>query len=605
MNNLTKKELLDLILYKFESKQKKIKEPKIKEENIIIKHEEPKIIKEKNKLEKAQKLKEEKERIKDEKEYAERERLRKEYGRQINAKQYQENKIEYNKLKKYIRKENETGGIDKRTKAKYLDLKRLIKEYEEKIKEPKIKEENIIIKHEKPKIKEENIIIKHEEPKIKNLILKNDVEFPKPLAHKKNIDEVEDNIEDKIKKLEKLGKENGAQVYNPHTLISSFFYIYLLQKYEKKCAIITKDVKGLVIDNNGVNSETNKEFFNYAENLGNDLLDCIKRGEKIIAFPLVLQITNKKTKEIDGHANMMIFRPFQGIIERFEPHGSATIRDDRKFNEILEFMFEEKLEPYLGDYTPEYIAPQYICPKGEKMPEDLSPLQWDKAMMRTGLQGFQSIEGSLRGEQKENKGYCMLWSLFLLELVFINPSLSTKQVIDIALKTSNYDPQYLKNVIRGYLSEVEKILNDYLQKIDKAHSFNFAVGESFKKKKYIIQNELLHLLASFKSNNSQRKILEQEREEFKDIKNLLETKTESELNKMMLSIAHTIIPTDLKSEMIPIIISFLIDKKYKNLTKENIINYFENQGQEKGKGIKICKKIGKCKKVSQCRGIRI
>jgi len=142
MNKLTKKELLDLILYKFEQKNIKHKEPKIKEENMIIKHEEPKIkkgrspipqeIKEKNKLEKAQKLKEEKERIKEEKENAEGERLRKEFGRQENAKQYRENKIEYKKLKNYIREENETGGIDKQTKKQYLDLKRRIKEYEDK-----------------------------------------------------------------------------------------------------------------------------------------------------------------------------------------------------------------------------------------------------------------------------------------------------------------------------------------------------------------------------------------------------------------------------------------------------------------------------------------
>ena len=87
--------------------------------------------KDKKKLEKAQKAKEEKERKQEEKEYAERERNRKESGRQYAEKQYKENKIEYKKLKRYMREENETGGNDKRTVNKYNDLKRRIKEYED------------------------------------------------------------------------------------------------------------------------------------------------------------------------------------------------------------------------------------------------------------------------------------------------------------------------------------------------------------------------------------------------------------------------------------------------------------------------------------------
>ena len=87
--------------------------------------------KDKKKLEKAQKAKEERERKQEEKEYLEREKLRKESGKIFAEKQYKENKIEYKKLKRYMREENETGGNDKRTIAKYNDLKRRIKEYED------------------------------------------------------------------------------------------------------------------------------------------------------------------------------------------------------------------------------------------------------------------------------------------------------------------------------------------------------------------------------------------------------------------------------------------------------------------------------------------
>lgn len=92
----------------------------------------PQEIKEQKKLEKIQKANEEKERKKEEKEYAEREKNRQEYSKKYNAKQYIENKAELKKLKKYMREELETGGYDKQTKFKYNDLKRRIKEYEDK-----------------------------------------------------------------------------------------------------------------------------------------------------------------------------------------------------------------------------------------------------------------------------------------------------------------------------------------------------------------------------------------------------------------------------------------------------------------------------------------
>lgn len=92
----------------------------------------PQEIKEQRKLEKAQKAKEERERKQEEKEYAEREFNRKQAGKIHAEKQYKENKIEYKKLKKYIKEENETGGVDKRTMNKYNDLKNRIKEYEDK-----------------------------------------------------------------------------------------------------------------------------------------------------------------------------------------------------------------------------------------------------------------------------------------------------------------------------------------------------------------------------------------------------------------------------------------------------------------------------------------
>jgi hypothetical protein len=116
-----KRKMTTKVIYTPEPVKKKRGRPSIPQEE-----------KDKKKLEKAQKAKEEKERKQEEKEYAEREKLRKESGKIYAEKQYKENKIEYKKLKRYMREENETGGNDKRTVNKYNDLKRRIKEYEDK-----------------------------------------------------------------------------------------------------------------------------------------------------------------------------------------------------------------------------------------------------------------------------------------------------------------------------------------------------------------------------------------------------------------------------------------------------------------------------------------
>jgi len=410
--------------------------------------------------------------------------------------------------------------------------------------------------------------------------------LPMPEPAPKNIEPVVYDLRKKIMKFESIGRNKGASAYNGDTFIQGVLYIALLLEYERKCAIIESNLTDIRI-NASLKSPMNKDFFNTAETLSNDILDCIKRGEKIIGIPLGLRFGTSRI----GHANMLIYRVDDKTIERFEPHGKEYQQgghDDDTFNKILNEMFEVKMKPYLKQYTPKFSKPADICP---------NPL------------GFQTLEGSIKGLSKEGGGFCGLWSLFILELMFINPTKSTKEILKLAFDITKGEPEYLKNVIRGYVVKSEKLLDDYIKKINSTGTFNYSTHYQFHTHKNIIQNNLLSLLVSWKSESSLLKSLKNEEikanendNKYKKLIDLLETKSKSEIN-LMLSYLYkgTISKKKSVEEMIKIII-YLLENKNKRgqFTQDKIFKFFVIGGA----GIKICPKVGKCKIVSKCGGVR-
>jgi len=363
-----------------------------------------------------------------------------------------------------------------------------------------------------------------------------------------------------------------------------------LIQYEKKCAIITKDLKNLKINARNIKDNINTEFFNNAEQLSKDILDCIKRGEKIICIPLSLRFAKKGS----GHANMLFFRPEEKIIERFEPHGekvrAGNDKDDENINTILKKMFEVVMKPYLKEYTPRYKPPSEICP---------------------GKRGFQSLENEIESLKKEGGGFCNMWSLFIMELLFLNPTKTTEEVYKIAFEITKEDPQYIKDVIRGYVVKAEKQLDEYIKKIDSKGGFQYIKGDDISKYKPKIQEQLLNLLISFGGENSQvgelKELLslnKKKEDKYEKLKTLLQTKTKIQINDMMISIKKTRFKkTDLNKQSLDFFIDIIINLIEKDLIKEEkIFDYF---GVKKGAGFKICPKTGKCLKVSKCGGVRV
>jgi len=393
------------------------------------------------------------------------------------------------------------------------------------------------------------------------------IEIPEEPVIKQPI-QIINKLEKKIEEFEKIGREHGAVIYDSDSFIQVVAYIALLIEYGAKCAIIDKDIKKIRI-NSKERSPLNTLFYKSAERLSNDLIDCINRGEKMIAIPLRLNFGTKKT----GHANMLIYRPYNKTIERFEPHGKAFShggKDDDTFNKVLKRMVEVEMKPYLKEYTPKFINPSEICPNPR---------------------GFQSLEGQIAKLKEEGGGFCGMWSLFVLELMFINQNNTTPEIMEEAFKITKADPQYLSNVIRGYVIKTEKLLNDYIKQIDANDGFTFKKTDNIRGKKSQIQEQLLNLLLSFGGKNSNieelKTIVEPIKEKegkYKDVKKLLSSKSIYELNKLIEKIhGMGFNPKIMKKITLNQVVDWIINNLIiANNKEDEIYNYF---GVKKGGNI--------------------
>lgn len=445
-------------------------------------------------------------------------------------------------------KNHETKGEDLiiTKKAKYgNELPAKAKPYKAKEVKPK--------KEVKPEPKKEEP--KKEEPK-------SVLELPTPDPTPKKVAPLINKLESKIKEFEALGKKHGAVIYNAQAFSQVVAYIALLIEYEAKCAIIGgKNLTHYSI-NSKLDSTTNTFFYSKAEKLSNDLLDCIQRGDKMIAMPLNLNFGNLTM----GHANLLIYRPYENTIERFEPYGELPdISADKTFNIVLKRMFEVEMKPYLKELTPKFIEPNQICPN---------------------IKGFQALEEELGLLEQEGGGFCAMWSLFILELIFLNPTLSTKEIIEKGLTLSKSKPQYLRNVIRGYVLKIEKMLDSYVKKIGLNDGFNFKTTKNLKDSSDLFQEQLLNLLLSFGGSNSNIKELE----ESVKLEKLLSTKTNLEINNMAKSIfkhnfgVHSYKKWTTKDMITFINNTYLIPDtpKYKADYRDKIFKYFEVPKMEGG-----------------------
>ena len=97
-----------------------------------------------------------------------------------------------------------------------------------------------------------------------------------------------------------------------------------------------------------------------------------------------------------------------------------------------------------------------------------------------------------------------MWSLFVLEMVLNNPDKSTLHIIEKVMDITNKDPQYLRNIIRGYVVGVEKLLDETLKFLKKEGFLFSAINQQDIRnvKNYLTTNFILETV--FETEKEQR-----------------------------------------------------------------------------------------------------
>jgi DNA ligase 1 len=345
-------------------------------------------------------------------------------------------------------------------------------------------------------------------------------DIPSPIDAPYNVAPVVNKIKTNLDELSRIGKEKGAVHFIGYVKTLGIGYVAVLNKFKGECIPIFEDkyTKEMHIE---LSINTKKKYthiFNsdyILEQFGKSLKKCIDRNISVICIFLYLRFDNKS----DGHQNLLIYRPFERIIERFEPHGKLygnDIRDNLNINAQLTELFEVKLNPYTNGRV-RFFPPNEICPY---------------------YKGFQTLEEQIKGLSIEGTGFCTMWSLFVMEMILNNPSKSTLQVIEEVMHITNKDPEYLKDIIRGYVVGIEQILDKTMKMVNKPN-FSFEKTPLLDTNDKVIQEFILNSM--FETEKDIR-----EKKEYKSLPksiekmdelwiNMLDKFDENELIKMFLS----------------------------------------------------------------------
>ena len=271
------------------------------------------------------------------------------------------------------------------------------------------------------------------------------------------------NLEEKGQKYEETGIK-----YIPHNIFETLMYEYLIEKYNtKECFLYsyTKDygVQPLYIHIGQFGLLGNDNYLlqyqKYVYKMIKLIMNCIQKIQNIEQEVLIIpmSILYREDDGPEGHSNLLIYRKSLNVLEHYEPHGKkilskTSINIDLKnimkiiVNKMNTLNKQDNYKYYKGKIK--YIPPNYVCIYNE---------------------GLQIIENHLFSpsyiQEIEKGGLCSVWSIFFAELSLLNPTLSSKEIMDNIIETIESNSQQTKNVIRGYLDYLYNSINPIVEKI--------------------------------------------------------------------------------------------------------------------------------------------
>lgn len=148
------------------------------------------------------------------------------------------------------------------------------------------------------------------------------------------------------------------------------------------------------------------------------------------------------------HDTLLVYEPFNKLLEYFDPNARSRYFNSSKFDKIIDSL-KEKI-PFL----------QYINSKKLYGYENKS----DREAL---LKSFNRLSSHVT---RNNEGWCQMWTIFIFELVFRYPFLTTSEIVKnvIGIYKGIHVKNvmlYFKNIIRSYLYisnyDINKILEEY------------------------------------------------------------------------------------------------------------------------------------------------
>lgn len=234
------------------------------------------------------------------------------------------------------------------------------------------------------------------------------------------------------------------------TSFETFFgLVYLVQKYKKNHVCFLKDFDFITKPDDPRRYHSINDLFEdnvtkfcflwrndvltFNPKYRNAIKDCDAR---FFVIPLALNYGRSN----EGHFNSILIDYKMKTIERFEPHGykSSWYHNQKLMDSKLAGVFKKILPGF-----------QYITPR--------------EYISRIGFQGYDSTSKTYDVTQFVDMAYCIVWSLWYLDLRLKNPDVPRNKVIERAILKIHKEYTSTKKFIMSYANSILKMRDQFLK----------------------------------------------------------------------------------------------------------------------------------------------
>ena len=219
---------------------------------------------------------------------------------------------------------------------------------------------------------------------------------------------------------------NNYNSTNSFFLTSDIFvnYVNKLFKNRKSVCSFMSDT----IDQHFIEIDVVNLSYKMSNNFKYYLNKCKQKDTRFFIIPINLRFVNKFENETNtktvGHSNVVIVDNKNFTIEFFEPHGKSYYGE---LDKNLLFDTEKLIKTVIFDILPSDHLLYYFSNVYEMCPY-------------LGIQ--------------QDDGFCLGWSLFLIELKLLNPNITTSVIV---LSISSWSREFSINYIKQYLGYIESL----------------------------------------------------------------------------------------------------------------------------------------------------